>query len=237
MVNITLLHATAHPDDALITARWSETVSGVTLEHNSLHDSNGRCLASGRDFRAPHLSAEQVANAHIARHPAYELAEKGAASRPDLAERMTKAADLVAGGQVSLTSEVNAIANGHVVTASSCDCKDFEFRAPGGWCKHRLAVRMARSLNQPLFTDEVEVAKRAERRKLELEEMAKRETQADKAHRQWLFNSAEGARRYTLKAMANGAGTVKQSVGERLVYDSAELEATKAAVLARLGLS
>ena len=32
----------------------------------------------------------------------------------------------------------------YTITAETCACRDFEYR--GGWCKHRLAVRMARHL-------------------------------------------------------------------------------------------
>jgi hypothetical protein len=79
------------------------------------------------------------------------LAQAGTEARPDLAARMEKAAALVAAGAVKLNGAISHV-NDYEVSPDSCTCKDFEYRAPDGWCKHRLAVRMAKAL----LSDELE---------------------------------------------------------------------------------
>lgn len=77
------------------------------------------------------------------------LAAKGTAARPDLANRMTKAARLVESGLVDLTGpETAVVTSGHheyEVDGRSCTC-EFQRHRPGQWCSHLLAVRMARAI-------------------------------------------------------------------------------------------
>jgi len=72
-----------------------------------------------------------------------EMAAKGKAARPALAGRLDSAAQLVRDGLVLLEGDTARIGP-YTITAETCACRDFEYR--GGWCKHRLAVRMARHL-------------------------------------------------------------------------------------------
>ncbi len=125
--------------------------SGTTVE--SLHGSDGRCLASSLGAKLPRLTKAEMAAAHAERHPAYDLAAQGTAARPELARRMQAAADLVAGGLVTLYEDGAGIvasrshACAHQVDDHHCDCQDFQFR--GSWCAHRIARRMALALGQP----------------------------------------------------------------------------------------
>lgn len=70
-----------------------------------------------------------------------EMVCKGKAARPSLAGRLDSAAQLVLDGLVLLEEDAARIGP-YTITAETCTCRDFEYR--GGWCKHRLAVRMAR---------------------------------------------------------------------------------------------
>jgi len=71
------------------------------------------------------------------------MVAKGTAARPTLAGRLDSAAQLVRDGLVHLAGDTARIGP-YTITAETCACRDFEYR--GGWCKHRLAVRMARHL-------------------------------------------------------------------------------------------
>lgn len=133
-----------YPDgSAEIYAVWRDALGTFA----AIHDETGAVIVRPTGFAyVPALTREQVQQA--LEHPARELARKGAAVKPELAGRMEKAADLVESGQVQLLSDSWAKCHGYSVTPTACGCKDFQFN--GGWCKHRLAVRMARSLEQPL---------------------------------------------------------------------------------------
>lgn len=72
-----------------------------------------------------------------------EMVERGTAATPALAGRLESAAGLVLGGRVVLDGDAGRIGP-YRIEAQSCTCADFRHR--GGWCKHRLAVRMARHL-------------------------------------------------------------------------------------------
>ena len=78
------------------------------------------------------------------------LVEKGKATRPDLATRLEKAALIVLFRTVELTDpahhayrvESEAEAGRFYTVNGVCDCPDYGRRAPGGWCKHRLATAL-----------------------------------------------------------------------------------------------
>lgn len=155
-----------------------------------------------------------------ARHPAYKLAEDGTAAVPELESRMNKAADLVAAGDVQVhdTNEYGATGtvNGYSIKPNSCTCPDFTHR--GGWCKHRLAVRMAKSLEQtavdvPASSDVVVMARKEARENAVIQKVA---AEVRKDQRSWrnYCDSSYGKRRYALKAYANGAGTASAEVGK-----------------------
>jgi hypothetical protein len=138
---------------------------------------------------------------------ARDLARKGATAKPDLAERMERAADLVEAGAVLLLADGTArVIGGRVyrVDAQRCTCDDFQHRAPGGWCKHRLAVRMARALGQGMATND-DIVRRSQELEQARRTVAQRDgRQADRNFKQWCA-TADGARRYVLAAAARGS--------------------------------
>ncbi len=163
---ITLLSLTKYSDN-LLAARWLDDAYGLRFEFNALHDADGRPTAVNREGVAPRLTAEQLSTAQPfvepapaepeapAQHPAYALAERGTAVRPEWANRYTKAAQLVEAGQVRLTGPETAVVNSsqaHTVTGSGkdakCSCKWGEFNSEP--CSHIMAMRMARALGQPI---------------------------------------------------------------------------------------
>lgn len=149
-------------------------------------------------------------------HPVHELSQKGIESRPDLEKRMLAAAELVEADKVKLV-EVNLATvdsrssdKFYMVNNGRCSCKDAQFRNAKE-CAHALAVRMARSLGQ-----EIEGKDREEERMAHQREVAEIGRRQEQDWSNYMLKSAEGARRYARKAYANGATTVKPSVGSRL---------------------
>lgn len=160
-MTISLLQLTKYTDSDLYSARWLDDAYGINWEFNAVHQADGRPLARTEDCPAPVLTAEQLASAQpfqeaqAAQHPAYELAARGTAVRPEWANRYTKAAQLVEAGQVRLTGPETAVVNSsqaHTVTGSGkdakCSCKWGEFNSEP--CSHIMAMRMARALGQPI---------------------------------------------------------------------------------------
>ncbi len=161
-MTISLLQLTKYTDSDLYSARWLDDAYGINWEFNAVHQADGRPLARTEDCPAPVLTAEQLATAKAfqeaapAQHPAYALAAKGTAVRPEWANRYTKAAQLVEVGQVRLTGPETAVVNSsqaHTVTGSGkdakCSCKWGEFKSSEP-CSHIMAMRMARALGQPI---------------------------------------------------------------------------------------
>lgn len=157
---ITLLSLTKYTDD-LLAARWLDDEFGLHFEFNALHDADGRPVAANREGKAPALTAEQLSTAQPfvepapARHPAYELAAKGTAVKPEWGKRYQKAAQLVEAGQVRLTGEATAVvksSQAYTITGSGkeakCSCRWGEFNSEP--CSHIIAMRMARALGQPI---------------------------------------------------------------------------------------
>lgn len=72
-----------------------------------------------------------------------QMVARGKASTPKLAGRLESAARLVRDGRVVLDGEVSHVGP-YTISSDTCTCPDFTHR--GGWCKHRLAVRMGRHL-------------------------------------------------------------------------------------------
>ncbi len=158
-MTISLLLLTKYNDSDLYSARWLDDAFGVSYEFNAVHQADGRPLARTEDCPAPVLTAEQLATAQSfqepapAQHPAYELAAKGTAVKPEWGKRYTKAAQLVEAGQVRLTGPETAVVNSsqaHTITGSGkeakCSCKWGEFNSEP--CSHIMAMRMARALGQ-----------------------------------------------------------------------------------------
>ena len=72
-----------------------------------------------------------------------QMVARGTEATPALAGRLESAAGLVLAGRVALDGEAGRIGP-YAISSDACACADFRHR--GGWCKHRLAVRMARHL-------------------------------------------------------------------------------------------
>lgn len=158
---ITLLSLTKYTDD-LLAARWLDDEFGLHFEFNALHDADGRPVAANREGKAPALTAEQLSTAQPfvepapAQHPAYELAAKGTAVKPEWGKRYQKAAQLVEAGQVRLTGPETAVvksSQAYTITGSGkdarCSCKWGEFKSSEP-CSHIMAMRMARALGQAI---------------------------------------------------------------------------------------
>ncbi len=72
-----------------------------------------------------------------------EMVALGKKNRPALAGRLDSAAELVRDGLVAVDDD-SARIGPYVISTEACTCPDFRHRK--GWCKHRLAARMARHL-------------------------------------------------------------------------------------------
>lgn len=223
-------------------ARW-RTDDGITFD--AMHGANGRSLYPVRPFgvtlKVPKLTAAQMAEATPApastgsatdtpvsepvELTARDLAAKGSAACPHLANRMNKAADLVEAGAVRLTGDETAVVSSsqdYNISGERCPC-DWQKHHPGDHCSHSLAVRMARALGQahePHSEDEKEARSAAVveanrdyklRRKAEVQKFAR---ERDAKHN-CRFVDGDGARTYVRMAMANGAKTIPQHIMNR----------------------
>jgi hypothetical protein len=142
-------------------------------------DEHGRIVGRAAMVYDPEQGFIQFAppeNSQEAQHPTDEDDSLGANERyqallkdvyvaalaalPDTGERLEKALDLVQGGHITLgrephTYRVKGLTSGTLRTVGfqTCTCEDFA-RAPGNWCKHRLAVALyRRSLQRFYHTD------------------------------------------------------------------------------------
>lgn len=133
-----------------------------------------------------------------------EMVAKGAASKPALTGRLESAAQLVLDGLVLLEDDTARVGP-YAITADACTCADFTHR--GGWCKHRLAVRMARHLAAHGFelpapktaasAPQISARNRALIAGGEVIDRAQRENEAFR-------RSGYGAERRAIQAAANG---------------------------------
>ena len=219
-MTISLLNVTKYHDD-LFAARWLDDEFNLHFEFNALHDATGKPLAANREGKAPTLTADQLASAEPftePQHPAYALAAKGTAARPDWVNRYQKAAELVEAGHVRLTGPETAVVSSsqEYTVSDKCHCKWMTFSNDGP-CSHIIAARMARALNQPiqpLTEAEKEVRgaarRRANRDATQLRIASRGENKYERARRAQV-GTGEDARRYALAAVANG-GTVPADI-------------------------
>lgn len=146
-----------------------------------------------------------------------QIVAMGKDAKPDLAKRLDSAAELVLLGRVAVVDGKSAKVSVYNVTAESCECPDFIHR--GGWCKHRLAVRMARHLvtngySLPLPHDEPVTVSQISAKDLALIASGK---VIDNAIRERVAysKSNHGARTAALRMMANGAKTLPADLALR----------------------
>ena len=145
-----------------------------------------------------------------------EMVARGKAARPALDGRLAAAAGLVRMGRVELADAAAARIGPYTIGEESCTCGDFRHR--GGWCKHRLAVRMARHLAASGFAlpvaEETPAGPQisaANRRLIESGAVV----DAERKSRQAYLRSSEAARHWALTAMSNGAGTLPAEIARR----------------------
>lgn len=135
-----------------------------------------------------------------------QMAAKGKAARPALTGRLDSAAQLVHDGRVTLTDDATAQIGPYRISADACTCRDFTFR--GGWCKHRLAVRMARHLTANGFrlpqAAEPEACPQVSAKDRALIASG-RVIDDEQRSRHAFHNSSEGARQRLISAAAHGA--------------------------------
>ena len=182
----------------LIAAAIAAAVEGAT--------SDERRVTSGEAARRPATLDEALA----------EMVARGKASRPGLEGRLAAAAGLVRMGRVVLGEAAAARIGPYTIGEESCTCGDFTHR--GGWCKHRLAVRMARHLVASGFalpeageTPAGQQISAANRRLIESGAVV----DAERKSRQAYLRSSEAARHWALTAMSNGAGTLPAEIARR----------------------
>lgn len=150
-----------------------------------------------------------------------EMVGKGKASKPALAGRLDSAAVLVLGGKVTLEGE-KATVGVYRVTADFCGCNDFQYR--GGWCKHRLAVRIARHLAtngfevpteatapRPIATVVTPLVSPENMALIASGRVIDDSLRAQAAYR----NSEHGAQTAALRMMANGSKTLPADLARR----------------------
>lgn len=222
---ISLLTLTKYTDSDLLSARWLDDAYGIDYEFNAVHTADGRPLARTEDCPALALTTEQLSTAQpftAPQHPAYALAAKGTAARPEWGNRYQKAAQLVEAGQVRLTGPETAVvtgSSGNYTVNGKCQCEWTKYHSDP--CSHVIAVRMARALARPIVPiTEVEkeaacaARRQANRDAMELRVARRGENKFEKARREQ-YHTAEGARRYTRMAMANGATTIPADIWQR----------------------
>lgn len=240
-MTISLLSLSKYTED-LFAARWLDDEFGLHFEFNALHDATGKPIGVNREGKAPKLTAEQLSTAQPfqastgsaagsasvaepveAQHPAYALATKGTAVRPDWANRYEKAAQLVEAGQVRLTGPETAVVSGssdtYSVSGDKCHCKWMTFHSDP--CSHYLAARMARALNQPIepSSEAEKEAACAARRQANKDAMAKQI--AGRGENKWYQqrkarrHNGEGARIYWRMAAANGRTAINPEIARR----------------------
>lgn len=144
-----------------------------------------------------------------------EIVARGKEAKPALAMRLDAAGELVLNGRVLLEGDEARIGP-YIMTTDTCTCADFQHR--GGWCKHRLAVRMARHLVANGFTLPQPPAPvkcpQISARNLALIASGAVIDQAIR-ERVAYSQSVHGARTAALRMLANGANTIPADLAQR----------------------
>ena len=146
-----------------------------------------------------------------------EMAALGKANKPGLAGRLDSAAGLVLEGRVLLVDERSARIGPYEITSEACTCGDFRHR--GGWCKHRLAARMARHLvgngfELPLPRVEAATTPQVSAKNLALIASGKVIDEAMR-ERAAYAQSTHGARTAALRMLGNGAKSLPAGLAHR----------------------
>ena len=157
-----------------------------------------------------------------------EMVEVGTGNRPGLRKRLGLAADLVREGLVDLVDKVDGVdgvdggdtVDGRIgpyrITGEACTCADFTHR--GGWCKHRLAVRMARHLARYGFElpRRVETQPAGQVRREDLALIASGRVIDEARRRERAYQeSGHGARDRAMRMLGNGAGSLPADLARR----------------------
>ena len=144
-----------------------------------------------------------------------QMVARGKEGRPALGGRVEAAGELVMAGRVVFEGETGRVGP-YVIAGESCTCADFVHR--GGWCKHRLAVRMARHLVRCGFELPEAVERpatpqvsEANRRLIASGAVVEGERRSLAAY----LASAEAAQRRALGQLSRGAGTIAADLARR----------------------
>lgn len=190
---------------------WSRVVRVTSVERRVTSGEAGRTTndevrTTNEGERAPRPGTVVEAVA--------QMLAKGKGNQPRLAGRLDSAAGLVLEGRVVLEGETGRIGP-YVISSDACTCPDFRHR--GGWCKHRLAVRMARHLVKYGF--ELPVAQEEPGpliRPKDLALIASGQVIDEAQRRERAYRaSAQGARDAALRQLGNGAKTLPADIARR----------------------
>ena len=175
----------------------------------------GRKFIVTGDAPAPQPQPQPQSRPETVEAAVAEMVGKGKDARPALAMRLDAAGELVLNGRVLLEEEKARIGP-YFVTTDTCTCADFQNR--GGWCKHRLAVRMARHLvahdfelpqPQPVeIKSQISMANQALIASGKVIDDAIRERVA-------YSQSVHGSRTAALRMLGNGAKTIPTDLARR----------------------
>jgi hypothetical protein len=170
------------------------------------------CRVSSDELRA--TSEERAPRPATVEEAVAQMVARGKASMPKLAGRLESAARLVLDGRVALDGEA-AHVGPYTIAADTCTCADFRHR--GGWCKHRLAVRMARHLvangfELPVAVEEPRpIVTPANRRLIESGAVIDAAQRAQAGY----ARSGEAARQWALTAMSRGERLLPAEIARR----------------------
>ncbi len=156
-----------------------------------------------------------------------QMVAQGAQKKPGLVKRLDAAAGLVKDGRVALVDEGEARVGPYRITVETCTCADFTHR--GGWCKHRLATRMARHLVRHGFElprpAEVEKCPQVSAKNLALIASGRVVDEARRRERAYQ-ESGHGARDKAMRMLGNGAATLPADLARKAGVTSYEQRVT-----------
>ena len=215
-----VMRHTALLADGSVVAMWGYE-AGALLD--ALKAAGARLVQSVEGWsRVCRVTSEEASSAVARPRPGTlpealaEMVAKGSAAKPGLAKRLESAAGLVGDGLVALVDDAEARIGPYHITAEACTCPDFTHR--GGWCKHRLAARMARHLCANGFT----LPQRAEPEKCplirrgDLALIASGQVIDESRRREMAYReSGHGARDRAMRMLGNGAVTLPAELARR----------------------
>ncbi len=193
---------------------WYDALGVATRRGRVVPCGEGRFRVAGDQW--PVVSEEARPRPATVEAAVAEMVARGKESQPGLGKRLDAAGALVLEGRVLLADERSARIGPYAITPEACTCADFRHR--GGWCKHRLAVRMARHLARHGFA--IPAAQAAgpapQIRAKDLALIASGQVMDEALRRDRAYAaSTHGARTAALRMLGNGAGSVPAELARR----------------------